>query len=152
MTRYFEDLPEGTTVALGTTTVTQDDIVGFARSWDPQSFHLDPTAASASTFGGLIASGVHTLALYMRLFVDGLLGDAASLGSPGIDELRWPTPLRPDDRITATYLVESARISASRPAWGIVRGVGEAHNQHNETVLRMTVVNLFGRRPSAAHG
>lgn len=151
MTFYFEDLPEGTLIALGSTTVKQDEIVAFARSWDPQSFHLDSRAASSSMYGGLIASGVHTLAVYMRLFVDGLLADAASLGSPGIDELRWPKPLRPGDHVTATYVVESARPSASRPEWGIVRGVGEARNQHDETVLRMTVVNLVGRRPGRKH-
>lgn len=150
--RYYEDFPAGMKVLLGSVTVGEDEITGFARKWDPQSFHTDAEAASASIFGGLVASGIHTLALYMRLFVDGLLVDASSLGSPGIDELRWPKPLRAGDRLTATYSVLSARPSRSRSDWGVVEGMAEGHNQHGDLVLGFKVVNLFGRRGSRQAG
>jgi len=100
-------------------------------------------------FGGLIASGVHTMALYMRLFVDGVLGDSASLGSPGIDEMRWPAPVRPGDTLRARYTVASARKSRSRPEWGIVTGRATAENQEGVTVMTMSVINLFTRRYAA---
>ena len=100
-------------------------------------------------FGGIIASGIHTMALYMRLLVHGLLGGAASLGSPGIDELRWPRPVRAGDTLSGTYTVLSARPSTSRPQWGVITGRGVAVNHHDETVLSMTLVNLFGRTPGS---
>jgi acyl dehydratase len=145
--KYFEDLHEDLRFDLGTTFVSEADILEFARRYDPQPFHIDPIAASASMFCGLIASGIHTLAIYMRLFVDGLLGDAASLGSPGIDAVRWPAPVRAGDTLTGTYTVVSTRVSSSRPQWGVVVGRGEVVNQDSEAVLFMTLVNLFGRNP-----
>ena len=94
---------------LGQCTVSEEEIVAFGARYDPQPFHADRVAAADSMYGGLIASGVHTMALYMRLFVVGLLSDSASLGSTGIDELRWPTPVRPGNTLRARYRVASAR-------------------------------------------
>lgn len=148
--RYFEDLPVGMSIDLGTVSLSENDIVEFARRYDPQIFHVDPIAAESSVFGGLIASGVHTLALYMRLFVDGLIIDVASLGSPGIDELRWSQPVRAGDTLRGSYTVLSARPSNSRPECGVLVGRGQAVNQNEQLVLSMSVVNLVGRRPSGA--
>jgi acyl dehydratase len=145
--RYFEDLAAGVAVELGTVQVTSEDIVEFGRRYDPQPFHVDVDAARSSSFGGLVASGIHTLALFMRGFVDGVLSDAASLGSPGMDTVRWPRPVRPGDTLTCLYTVESSRPSVSRPQWGIVVGQGRAENQDGETVLSLSVVNLIARRP-----
>ena len=139
----------GASFDLGSVAVSQTDIIEFAQIYDPQTFHSDPVAAESSMFGGIIASGIHTMALYMRLLVDGLLGGAASLGSPGIDELRWPRPVRAGDTLSGTYTVLSARPSTSRPQWGVITGRGVAVNHHDETALSMTLVNLFGRTPGS---
>ena len=145
--RYFEDFPEGTVVDLGTTTVTQAAIVAFASEFDPQPFHTDPVAASASPFGGLIASGWHTASMVMRLYVDGMLHDADSQGSPGVEAVRWLRPVRPGDTIHATVRVVSARPSGSRPERGTLLLDWEVTNQAGETVMTMTGRGLFGRRP-----
>lgn len=146
---YFEELKAGLTVELGTIHVTTEDIVEFARRYDPQPFHVDVDAAQASSFAGLVASGIHTLALFMRQFVDGVLADAASIGSPGMDAVRWPRPVRPGDSLTCLYTVKSVRPSESRPQWGVVLGQGRADNQDGETVLSLSVVNLIARRPQS---
>lgn len=145
--RYFEELPVGARFELGSMAVGQEDIVKFATMWDPQIFHLDPDAATATQFGGLVASGAHTLAVFMRLFVTGLLADAASLGSPGMDEVRWPAPVRPGALLRGSYSILSARPSASRPGWGIVHGHGELINQDSQLVLTTTMINMFARVP-----
>ncbi len=93
--RFFEDFLEGDSIELGSHQVTEASIVEFARAYDPQPFHVDPEQARSSIYGGLIASGWHTAGIYMRMLVDQLLRDTASLGSPGIDELRWYVPVRP---------------------------------------------------------
>jgi len=147
--RYFENLPAGLTIELEPVSVTSEDIVEFARRYDPQPFHVDPSAGSSSAFGSLVASGIHTLALFMRRFVDGVLLDAASVGSPGIDTVRWPRPVRPGDNLAFAYTVKSARPSQSRPAWGVVVGDGSARNQDGESVLTLSVVNLIARRPQS---
>lgn len=151
-TRYFEDLPVGLSVDLGTASFSEADIIDFARVWDPQSFHVDPLAALSSPFGGLVASGIHTLAAFMRLYVTRVLLDAASLGSPGVEEVRWPAPVRAGDTIRASYSVLDARPSTSRPDRGIVIGAGTASNQDGQPVLALRVVNFLGRRgrPDAA--
>lgn len=146
--RYFEDLPVGETIELGTTTVDEDEMLAFARRHDPQPFHLDPEAAARSMFGGIIASGWFTSSLLMGLLVDGLLRSAASLGSPGCDELRWPTPVRAGDTLRATYTVVDARASGSRPELGIVKARSEVRNQHDQVVMSMTGTGFFGRRPT----
>jgi acyl dehydratase len=145
--RYFEDLPVGAHFELGSLPVGREDIVEFATQWDPQVFHTDPALAAATEFGGLVASGVHTLAVFVRLFVTGLLADAASLGSPGMDEVRWPAPVRPGEVLRGTYSVVSARCSASRPGWGIVHGHGKLSNQDDQLVLSATMINMFTLAP-----
>jgi acyl dehydratase len=145
--RYFEDFAPGDTVELGSHTVTEDEIVAFARQWDPQSFHVDPEAARESVFGGLIASGWHTASLWMRLYVDSFLGVADSRGSPGVEELRWLAPVRPGDTLTGRLEVLETSPSASRPDRGTVRIRGEMVNGDGVVVLSMRSRGHFGRRP-----
>jgi acyl dehydratase len=145
--RYFEDFPEGYTLDLGTFTLSADEIIAFARQYDPQPMHVDPEAGRASIYGGLIASGWQTAACYMRLLVDGVLGESASMGSPGIDNLRWLKPVRPDETLHARFVVLESRASNSRPEWGIVRSLGEIVNQDDEVLMRLEAVNFFARRP-----
>src|SRR5579859_3157513 len=103
--RYFEDFAVGHTLELGSYTITREEILAFARQFDPQPFHTDEEQAKASLYGGLIASGWHTASIFMRLLVDGLLNDTASMGSPGVDELRWLRPVRPGDTLRARFTV-----------------------------------------------
>ncbi|HSO02471.1 MAG TPA: MaoC family dehydratase [Gaiellaceae bacterium] len=144
---YWEDFEPGQVVELGSVSVTEDEIVAFARQFDPQSFHVDPEAAKESVFGGLIASGWHTGALWMRLYVDSLLDGAASMGSPGIEELRWLAPVRPGDTLAGRLTVLETTPSERRPDRGTVRIRGEMVNQDGVTVLSMVSRGHFGRRP-----
>jgi len=145
---YFEDLEPGRVHELGSHTVSEEEIVAFARQWDPQSFHVDPEAAKESVFGGLIASGWHTGAMWMRLYVDSLLDGAASMGSPGIEELRWLAPVRPGDTLHGRLTVLEATPSERRPDRGTVRIRGEMVNQDGATVLSMVSRGHFGRKLS----
>ncbi len=145
---YFEDLAPGQVVELGSVLVTQEAILDFATRFDPQSFHVDPEAAKDSVFGGLIASGWHTGAMWMRLYVDSLLDGAASMGSPGIEELRWLAPVRPGDTLTGRLTVLETTPSERRPDRGTVRIRGEMLNQDGVTVMAMTSRGHFGRRPA----
>jgi acyl dehydratase len=145
--RYFEDFPVGLEVDLGTHQFTQDEIIAFARAYDPQPMHVDPEQARGSIYGGLIASGWHTTATYMRLLVGSVIGDSESLGSPGVDNLRWLKLVRPGDTLRARFTVLEANPSRSRPDRGIVRSRGEMLNQNDEVVLQVEAVNFFGRRP-----
>ncbi|MBW3620112.1 MAG: MaoC family dehydratase [Actinobacteria bacterium] len=147
--RYFDDLSVGETIALGRTSVSEDEILAFARDFDPQPFHIDPEAAAASIYGGLIASGWHTCGLYMRLLATGFLNDTASLGSPGIDELRWPRPVRPGDELTGRLEILEVRASASRPDRGIVKSRGVMTNAAGDEVLTCVATNFVGREPEA---
>lgn len=146
---YFEDLEPGRVHELGSVVVTEDEILDFARRWDPQAFHVDPEAAKESVFGGLIASGWHTGAMWMRLYVDSLLDGAASMGSPGVEELRWLAPVRPGDtlsgRLTVLETTPSARRRQDR---GTVRIRGEMVNQDGVTVMSMVSRGHFGLRLS----
>lgn len=144
--RTFEDFEAGQVHELGTHTVTEEEILAFAREFDPQPFHLDPKAARDSVFGGLIASGWHTGSLWMRLYVDSLLGGAASMGSPGIEELRWLAPVRPGDTLAGRLTVLETTPSERRPDRGTVRIRGEMVNQDGVTVLTMVSRGHFGRR------
>jgi acyl dehydratase len=144
---YFEDLRPGQVVELGSRTVTEEEIVAFGREWDPQPFHIDPEAAKDSVFGGLIASGWHTGAMWMRLYVDSLLDGAASMGSPGIEELRWLAPVRPGDTLRGRLTVLETTPSERHPGRGTVRIRGEMVNQDDVVVLSMTSRGHFGRRP-----
>lgn len=147
MTIYFEDFSVGDVFDLGTIEVTEAEIVEFARKYDPQPFHLDPSAAAASPFGGLIASGWHTGSMYMRLLADGLLNDSSSQGASGIEDLRWLAPVRPGDTLQGRYEVEEANRSETKPTRGTVHFLSEMRNQHDVVVLRMRGRGQFGTRP-----
>jgi len=145
---YFEDFPPGDVRESPARTVTRDEIVAFAREFDPQPFHIDETAAKATIYEGLIASGWHTIAIYMRLMWDSYLKDTASLGSPGVDEVRWLKPVRPGDTLRARFTVLEAVPSRSKPDRGIVRSLSEVFNQHGEVVMTLRGLGMFGRRPA----
>jgi acyl dehydratase len=147
--RYFEDYAPGTTYECGTVSFDEASIISFAKEFDPQPFHVDPVAAAGGPFGGLIASGWHTAGLVMRLLVDNYLSVQASLGAPGLDELRWPYPVRPGDTLTVRATVVESRKSLSKPDRGIVRTLVEAVNQDGRTVMRCTPVNFLLVRPAA---
>ena len=148
--RYFEDFKVGEVIEGGARTVTKDEIIAFAREFDPQPFHTDEAAARASLYGGIIASGWHSGSLMMRLFYESLFRDCASMGSPGIDELRWLKPVRPGDRLDARLEVLEVRPSRSKPDRGIVRLRCVMANQHEEEVLSFIGNVMFRRRPAAA--
>ena len=141
--RYFEDYIPGSVFEFGTVAVSEADIIDFGRRFDPQFFHTNPAAAARGPFGGLIASGWHTGSLAMRLFVDHYLSSVASLGSPGVDELRWTRPVRPGDSLRIRVAVLEARRSRSKPDRGIVRTLIEVLNQDGEVVMSLTAMNLL---------
>ena len=145
--RYWEDIKKGEVFELGSRTMDKERMIAFAREFDPQPFHTDEKAAEGSIYGGLIASGWLTGSTLMRLLYDGFLKDSASLGSPGIDELRWLKPVRPGDTLTARLTVIEATASRSRPDRGIVRTRMELMNQGGEAVMTITGVNFISRRP-----
>ena len=147
MTRYFEDFAPGDVFELGTRTVTRDEIVAFAREFDPQPLHVDEAAAADGPFDGLIASGWHTGALWMRMYVDAVVGDSVSMGSPGIEELRWLHPVRPGDTLSGRLTVLEMTPSERHADRGTVRSRGEMVNQDGEVVLTMIARGYFGRRP-----
>jgi acyl dehydratase len=142
----FEDFAPGQVYELGSTTVTEEEIVEFARRFDPQPFHLDPEAAKHSDFGGLIASGWHTGAMWMRLYVDSLLGGGSGQGSSGIEELRWLAPVRPGDTLSGRLTVLDATPSERRRDRGTIRIRGEMVNQDGVTVMSMVSRGRFARR------
>lgn len=149
--RYFEDFRVGDTFDLGQITVTEEDIIAFARQFDPQPFHVDRERAKNSYFGELVASGWHTTSLFMRLFVDGLLNDSASLASPGVENVRWPKPVRPGDTLSARFTVIESTPSRSRATLGIIRSNCEMFNQKNELVLALNGIHFLGRKPAEAN-
>ena len=142
----FEDFEPGQVYELGSTTVTEEEIVDFARRFDPQPFHLDAEAAKDSDFGGLIASGWHTGAMWMRLYVDSLLGGGSGQGSSGIEELRWLAPVRPGDMLSGRLTVLETTPSERHPHRGTIRIRGEMVNQDGVTVMSMVSRGRFGRR------
>ncbi|POX43477.1 acyl dehydratase [Streptomyces sp. Ru73] len=146
--RYFEDYVPGSVYTYGSITLTEEEILDFARRFDPQSFHTDPAAAENGPFKGLIASGWHTSAVMMRLYADHYVSKVASLASPGVDELRWVQPVRPGDALSIRTTVLDARVSRSKPDRGIVRTAIEVLNQRDEPVLTVTALNFFARRPA----
>lgn len=146
--RYFDDFKVGDKFTTATKTVTEDMIVGFANLYDPQPFHLDPVAAKHSIYGGLIASGFQTLAIGFRLIWDTGILAAASMGSPGFDELRWLKPVRPGDTLRVELEVVESRPSQSKPDRGIMRGAYRYLNQNGEAVLTYTAMHLLRRRPA----
>ncbi|NQV21924.1 MAG: MaoC family dehydratase [Rhodospirillales bacterium] len=144
--RYFEDFAAGDTFEFGNYLVTEEEILGFARKFDPQSIHLDWEAAKTSIFGGLIASGLHTLSILMRMTVDGLLNETAGLGSPGIDEARWLLPVRPGDVLSARFTVMDTIPSRSRPERGVLQSLAEVLNQKGEVVATQKGKVMVARR------
>lgn len=144
-TRYLDDLSVGQTFNTAGVTLSQGEIIGFALQYDPQPFHLDAVEAARSPYGGLIASGFQTLALCFRLFVQSGIFQSSSLGSPGIDELRWLAPVRPGDTLRTEVEVLELRPSNSKPDRGIARLKFQARNQHGDAVIAF-VVNLLLRR------
>jgi acyl dehydratase len=146
--RYLEDYPAGAGYEYGPVKVTEEEIIEFATRFDPQFFHIDPEAAADGPFGGIIASGWHTTALLMRLFADHFLSPVSSLGSPGVDELRWPAPVRPDDELRLRLTILENRYSRSKPDRGIIRTRAEMVNQHGDVVLSLVAVSLLRARPA----
>ncbi|MGA7088850.1 MAG: MaoC family dehydratase [Candidatus Dormiibacterota bacterium] len=149
---FWEDLQPGAHFELGSHLVSQGEIIAFAKKFDPQPFHTDPAKAVQSIFGGLIASGWHSASIWMRLYFDAVLSHAASLGSPGVNELRWLNPVHPGDQLTGSVEAISARLSKSRPERGLVELRGELRDQTGEVKLRLTAWGLFGRRSLQASG
>ncbi len=143
---YWEDFKVGERIVVGTVGVDRDEVIEFASRYDPQPFHIDEEAAKKSIYGGLIASGWHSCALIMRLICDSYMLEAASLGSPGVENVRWPKPVRPGDTLTAYRTTEESRESRSRPEAGIVKTLWEVENQNGELVMTMSGINLFLRR------
>ena len=146
--RYFEDFKPGEVIELGSRTITKEGIIAFAKEFDPQAFHVDEEAAKHTIYGGLLASGWHTGSLMMRLLYDGLLKDTMSLGSPGIDEMRWLHPVRPGDTLSARLTVLECTPSRRKRDRGIVKSLIELRNQHGEFVVTIKGLSLLGRRPA----
>jgi acyl dehydratase len=144
--RYFEDYVEGSVHEFGSIGVEEQEVVAFACRFDPQNFHTDPEKAKETIFGGLIASGWHIASLATRLYVDYYLSSVASLGSPGVDELRWTKPVRPGDKLSIRVTILEANVSRSRPDRGIICSRVEVINQNREVVMYMKIVNFLLRR------
>ena len=144
--RYLEDYVEGALHAFGPVTITEDEIVRFGKQFDPQLFHIDPDGARQTVYGGLIASGWHTCSLFMRLFVEQYLPVQASLGSPGVDELRWLKPVRPGDALTLRVTVHQVKPSRSKPDRGVLFSFCEMLNQAGDVVATMMAMNLIRYR------
>lgn len=149
ITIYWEDLQPGSVRMLGSVQPTADEIKEFAGRYDPQPFHLDEEAGRQSIYGGLCASGWHTCALAMRLTVDHFLRETASLGSPGLDNLRWLKPVYPGDTLTLHHRILESRPLRKHPGVGLVRARWEMMNQHGDKVLEMEGHGMFGRRHPA---
>ena len=145
--RWFDDYKPGAVYEYGYATVTEDELLDFARKFDPQPIHIDPDYAATGPFGGLIASGWHTAGLMMRLLADNYLSKVASLASPGVDELRWPHPVRAGDVLRLRVEVVEARESRSKPDRGVVRTRAELLNQADIVVLSLLAVNMVKKRP-----
>ncbi|KPK26816.1 MAG: dehydratase [Betaproteobacteria bacterium SG8_40] len=143
---YWEDFKVGNRESIGSVVVDRDEVIEFATRYDPQPFHVDEEAAKQSIYGGLIASGWHTCSMLMRLMCDAYMLESASLGSPGLENVRWLRPVRPGDTLTAYRTIEETRLSGSRPDRGIVKTLWEVENQKGELVLTMSGVNFFLKR------
>ena len=147
----YEDMEVGKSYEVGSHTFTRDEIVRFAEQFDPQPFHVSDAGAAASPYGTLIASGWHTCSVMMGMLVRNVLAGSTSMGSPGIDEIRWLKPVRVGDTITMTNSVLDKRVSESKPDRGIVSTQWAGINQHGETVITVRSKGLFGlRNPGAA--
>jgi acyl dehydratase len=147
--RYFEDYIPGSVFEYGSILVDEPEVIEFAKKFDPQGIHIDAEAAGRGPFGGLIASGWHTAGIMMRLLADNFVTKVASLGSPGVDELRWIKPVRPGDLLKIRVSVIESKRSRSKPDRGIVRTTIEVLNQKEEVVMSLNAMHLFQcRTPS----
>jgi acyl dehydratase len=146
ITYYWEDMTVGLQRDLGTISPTREAIIEFASQFDPQPFHLDEEAAKASVFGGLCASGWHTCAMAMRLMVTNFLHESSSLGSPGLESLKWLKPVFPGDTLRLQHTVIESRPMSKRLDVGLVRTVWAMFNQHGDQVLHMEGYGMFRRR------
>ncbi|WP_435064415.1 MaoC family dehydratase [Halobaculum sp. EA56] len=144
--RTFEDIEEGAVHDVGSFVAREEEMLAFAERYDPQPIHVDPEAAADSVFGGIIASGWYTASCCMRLAVDGFFNDTVSMGSFGMDELRWRTPVRPGDEIDVEFAVVDKTASESRDDRGYVDNEITATNQDGDEVVFWRATNIFGRR------
>jgi acyl dehydratase len=147
--RYLEDFEPGAVYPAGSVQISEAEILEFARRYDPQVFHVDPDAARASIYGGLIASGWQTVAVTMRLLVDHVFGQAAGMGSPGVDEIRWHRPVRPGDTLSPRVTVLEGRVSRSKPDRGVLRFRVDVDNQDGELAMGMIGAAFIGCRPAS---
>ena len=145
--RYFEDFRQGEVVELEPVSVSAEEIVEFASRYDPQPFHVDPEAARQSAFGDLVASGWHTVALFMGTFVRAVLLDSSSMGSPGVEEIRWLAPVRPGDELRSRVTIEDVRPSSTRADRGTLFTLCEVFNQDGTLVMTLKARSFFARRP-----
>ena len=146
---YWEDFEVGQVRDMGTVTPTREETIAFARQFDPQPFHLDDAAAKASVFGGLSASGWHTCSMAMRLMVTNFLQETSSLGSPGLESLKWPRPVFPGDTLRLQQTILETKPMGKRPDVGMVRTLWEMFNQNGDKVLHMDGWGMFRRRTPA---
>lgn len=147
---HWEDFSPGQVTVCGSRLVTRAEIVAFAAEYDPQPMHLDEQAARATLLGGLVASGWHSCCILMRMLTDGLLGEASFMGAPGIEEVKWLSPVRPGERIEARATVLETRPSRSRPDAGFVKFRFELIGASGQPVLTLIVSPMFGRRSAIA--
>lgn len=147
---YFEDFFPGQVIELGQRQLSEDEIIAFARQFDPQPFHVDPAAAAQSIYGSVIASGWHTCSMMMRLVVDGLMAASSSMGSPGLDSVRWLAPVRAGDTLAVRYETVKTKASTSKGDRGVVWSKWVARNQHGVDVCTIEGMGMFARRPAAA--
>ncbi len=146
----YEDFVEGGSIDLGERAVTAEEIVEFAREFDPQPMHLDEAAGAASILGGLSASGWHTCAIFMRLICDAFLLDSTSQGAPGVDRIKWKRPVLAGDRLTGETRVLAKRVSKSRPSIGLVTMRSQLRNQSGECVFELENTVMFLKREATA--
>ena len=146
MIYFFEDFEVGREFQSAERNITESEILAFAREFDPQTFHTGEKAHTSSIYDGLIASGWHSGAIAMRLMVDSFIGQSASLGSPGLDYLRWPNPMRPGDKVTLFARVVEARRSQSKPDRGIVKLLLELKNKNGELLMETVAVVFLSCR------
>ncbi len=146
--RYFEDYQQGAVHVLGTVTADEDEMLAFARLYDPQDIHVSPGKAAKDPFGAVIASGWYTSGLMMRLYVRHYLSNVSSLSSPGLTDLKWPAPVYAGDELTVRVTVESTRRSRSDPSRGIVQSAVEVTNRDGTVVMTVTGVNFIACRTS----
>jgi len=145
-TRYFEDYQPGLTVDCGSFSISEAEIIAFAKDYDPQPFHIDPVGSAEGPYGGLIASGWQTTSLTMRLLVEHFLDEQTSLGAAGVDEIRWPRPVRPGDTLRVHAVVLDVRRSRSKPDRGIVRSEIKVTSADGETVMTLKAINFVRAR------